>query len=418
MVQPTGDRRGHYGLNTSQLCQALADAGHHVELFTNALHPERYLDAAPRFRIHVVGDGKLAYAPLEGQRRGWLRTTHGYLRNSWRVLDRALQAAVPERFDVLHLTGIEFLTAGILLRRRPPSIPAVMELSAANFSFQSYAGPVWMRAYKALQTRVFQPTLGRQIEGIAVLGEYQREALTRQLRLDQRTQIAVIPDGGAEPAITVARAEARKRLGLRGDLQNLFLFFGLLRRDKGIEVLLAAAALLRDSPFHLLLAGHPADYTEAEILAQVRQHGLDDKVIAHLGYIPEDAVSAYYFACDALVLPYRRVYSGGSGPLLKGACMHARPSIVTGVSEMGRLVREYGLGLVAPPEDPAGLAQQLQQFLAMPESERLNIGARARQLARLHSWPNMARRCVALYQDMARRRDVALRLPAAAPEEG
>ena len=42
VVQPTGDKRGHYGLYTTKLAQALAKSGHDVTVCTNALEPSPY----------------------------------------------------------------------------------------------------------------------------------------------------------------------------------------------------------------------------------------------------------------------------------------------------------------------------------------------------------------------------------------
>src|SRR5947209_19752601 len=42
------------------------------------------------------------------------------------------------------------------------------------------------------------------------------------------------------------------------------------------------------------------------------------------GYISDDEMPLYYYASDAVVFPYASFYTGGSGPLMKGACTYGR----------------------------------------------------------------------------------------------
>lgn len=400
-VQPTGDRRGHYGLYTTHLCQALAQAGHEVTLVTNAIEPERFLPEPPSFQLRIVGGGRLSFSRFE-RRDGWRRFSniYGYLRNSFLVLREALRMAHREPYQILHLTGIEFLVSTVLVRWYRLRVPAVMEVSAANFSYATYAGPRYLRVYKVFQRECFKRTLGRQIRALAVLGEYHRDSLAQQLKLNNQLKVAVVPDGGAAPAHEMDRESARRSIGLPASDVPLLLFFGLLRHDKGIETLLEAVSLCSESRFQLLLAGHPVDYSPAQIHAMLRKWGIAEKVITRLDYVPDAQVAAYYFASDALVLPYRRIYRGGSGPLMKGACMHGRASIVTAVSEMGRLVPEHDIGLVAEPESPAQLADRIREFLALDETRRHGMEERARALAQANSWDAMAVKLGQLYVDI------------------
>ena len=399
-VQPGSDRQGHYGIYTVNLCQALAKLGHQVCLCTNRVHPERYLNIPALFEVLEIEGGKLTFDRFEGGPSGRRTSyTYGYLRNSYKVLNTALQLAGRRQFDVIHATGIEFMVAALLLRKHSSTIPpVVMEMSAANFSFATYAGSVPLRVYKVLQREVLKTTLGKEIKAIAVLGEFHKERLKRQLKLSADFPMAVIPDAGAIPLRPLSRPEARRRIGLGDYNGTLFLFFGMIRKDKGIEYLLDAVAGLPEGDFRLLIAGSPTDYTEAQLRGMISTNAVANKIIAHFHYIPDQEVDAYFYACDALVLPYPRIYSGGSGPLLKGAAIHARPSIVTDVSEMGRLAKAENLGLIAEPEDPDSIAEQLKAFLQMNPDQRDQLGANAFAYARQNTWDAMAHRFTDLYQ--------------------
>jgi len=178
----------------------------------------------------------------------------------------------------------------------------------------------------------------------------------------------------------------------------IFLFFGILRRDKGIEYFFKAISLLKNKDFKVLIAGSLFDYQESDILNLIEKLRIKDKVFLKLGYINQKEVYFYFYASDTLVLPYIKIYTGGSGPLLKEAAVCKIPSIVSNVSEMGRLVKRNKMGLIAEPENPESLAEKMKEFLEMPEKQRKELGENAFKVA--NTWQKMAKEYSEFYQEI------------------
>jgi glycosyltransferase involved in cell wall biosynthesis len=209
------------------------------------------------------------------------------------------------------------------------------------------------------------------------------------------------------PAQDAARARLRLPPGA-----TIFLFFGMLRRDKGIEYLIEATTHLPSGQAAVVVAGAPMEYSADEVRALIHAAGVADRLQPRLGYVPDTEVAWYFAACDALVLPYTPAYTGGSGPLMKGACSYGLPVIATDVAEMGRLVREHGLGLVARPGDAGSLADELVRFLTLDRAAREGMRANARALAQANSWEALAERYGRLFQAMVSSDSLAVSRPA------
>ncbi len=108
----------------------------------------------------------------------------------------------------------------------------------------------------------------------------------------------------------VAREEARRRLGADLD-RPAVLFLGQMRPYKGLDVLLAAMALLAergDAPT-LLLAGSADEEARLAIGA-----ALPDSVtvVSHYGYVHDDEIATWFGAADLAVFPYRSILNSGS----------------------------------------------------------------------------------------------------------
>ncbi len=196
--------------------------------------------------------------------------------------------------------------------------------------------------------------------------------------------LAVVPhpvyDGFGEP---MPRDEARAALALPGG-GPVFLFFGFIRRYKGLHVLLDAwAEVLRQRPdAGLVIAGE--FYADEEALrAQAAALGPSVRLDAH--YIPDDQIGLYFSASDAVVQPYLSATQSGVAQV---AFHYGRPVITTDVGGLAETVPDGRAGLVVPPDDPAALAGAIVRFVDDGLGPALEAGVAAER--QRTSWDRIA----------------------------
>ncbi|MBC7904668.1 MAG: glycosyltransferase, partial [Gemmatimonadaceae bacterium] len=109
------------------------------------------------------------------------------------------------------------------------------------------------------------------------------------------------------PAIT--KIEARHNLGLNPD-DNIILFFGFIRKYKGLDLLLNAMQINKDRPYKLLIAGEFYD-DENIYLRQIEELNIREKIILRTQFIPDHLVKEYFCAADVVIQPYRQATQSG-----------------------------------------------------------------------------------------------------------
>lgn len=142
------------------------------------------------------------------------------------------------------------------------------------------------------------------------------------------------------------------------DEPPVILFFGAMRRNKGLSVLVEAFSRLGDLDARLVIAGRgDRDVEQVAEAAAVR----DPRVRAEIGFVTLERKQELFAQASLVALPYTE-FASQSG-VLHDAYGHGRPVVVTEVGALGRSVREDGTGLVAAPADPASLADQITAAL-------------------------------------------------------
>lgn len=162
----------------------------------------------------------------------------------------------------------------------------------------------------------------------------------------------------------ISKAEARKVLGLN-EGGKIILFFGFIRRYKGLDLLLQAMGdeRIREQNIKLLIAGEFYE-DETPYKNLIAEKGLQNSVILHTHFIADAEVKNFICAADCVVQPYRSATQSGVTPL---AYHFEKPMIVTAVGGLPSLVPHKKVGLVAEPA-PQSLAGAIVEFYALGEA--------------------------------------------------
>jgi glycosyltransferase involved in cell wall biosynthesis len=139
------------------------------------------------------------------------------------------------------------------------------------------------------------------------------------------------------------------------------LFFGLIRRYKGLDLLVSALPEIVSAvpEARLVVAGDPLDPIEPtrQLAAAL---GVDGAIQWRLGFIPDGELAPLLASTTLVVLPYREIESSGVLALALG---HGRPAVVSDLGAVGETVRDFGAGRAVPPEDAHALARACVELL-------------------------------------------------------
>ncbi|MGQ9682312.1 MAG: glycosyltransferase family 4 protein [Anaerolineae bacterium] len=199
-----------------------------------------------------------------------------------------------------------------------------------------------------------------------------------------------------ENGIDLSRLECvpeRSRDWNRDHLRPVLCYVGRLEHLKGVDVLLRAAALLRESgqQFELRLVGDGPQRSELE--QQVHDLGLRElvRVLGFRSDLPEMLSEA-----DVFVLPSR--HEAMSIALLE-AMAAGLPVVATDVGDNARVVEHGVTGLIVPPEDPVALAKAVRRIIHDAD-ERRRMGVEARHRAKRYGVQTMVDRTLAVYASL------------------
>ncbi|MFZ1263346.1 MAG: glycosyltransferase [Chitinophagaceae bacterium] len=221
------------------------------------------------------------------------------------------------------------------------------------------------------------------------------EKVMTDLRLFQKTRPArlvshpLYDNFGA----ILTKEDARKHLGLPEN-EKIILFFGFIRKYKGLDILFDAMAdeRIKQSGIKLLVAGE--FYEDAKLYeAQIEKLGIKDQLILKTDFIPDSEVKYFLCAADAVIQPYRNATQSGVTPL---AYHFEKPMIVTNVGGLPLLVPDKKVGLVVEPT-PAALADGILEFYQLGENYFIPHLRREKQQ---YSWANMVNTITQLANDI------------------
>ena len=182
----------------------------------------------------------------------------------------------------------------------------------------------------------------------------------------------------------IDKSKAREYLNINTN-ENIILFFGFIRKYKGLDLLLQAMSILKsqtsNSKFRipkLLIAGEfYEDRKKYDDL--ITQLGIADKLILRTDFISDSEVKYYLSACDFIIQPYRDATQSGVTPL---AYHFEKPMLVTNVGGLPQLVPDGKVGLVCEPT-PEFIASHIIKLYELGEDYFL---PQLREERKKYSW--------------------------------
>ena len=154
------------------------------------------------------------------------------------------------------------------------------------------------------------------------------------------------------------RETALTKLGLDPNYKYI-LFFGLIRKYKGLDLLIEAFAdsRFRNSNIKLIIAGeYYADKTAYTDL--IKKHNLADDIIQVDKFIPDSEVKLFFSAADLVAQPYKTATQSGVTQI---AYHFNKPMVVTDVGGLKELCPDEKVGYVVNDNAPE-IANALLRF--------------------------------------------------------
>jgi glycosyltransferase involved in cell wall biosynthesis len=404
LIEPTGNGGLiHYSY---QLCTALADEGADVTLITGK---EYELAPLPHnFRVNNMLDLWSLFDPQSIQNidaNAWQRT---WYKIRWTA--RRGQRAV------------RLILAWMKLTRYVLELkPDIVQLSKINFPFEAYF-LARMRRNGLMLTQICHEFELREQEGpfsflivrayadiyknFSALFFHARENCEKFLSLFpfiEKKRTHIIPHGNSGWLLKCFPQDhnldaLRRHYGLQ-PMQPVVLFFGLLAPSKGIEDLIEAFALVRQScDAKLLIAGYPTKHINVdELKARITQLNLTEHVILDARYIPLEELGGLMGLATVAVYPYRSSTQSGA---LQVAYTFGCPVIATTVGGLPEAVEEGRSGFLVPPQSPRELAEKIITVVRKPELAKL-MGEYSRHLSETRfSWRAVARKIIHVYGEL------------------
>lgn len=146
----------------------------------------------------------------------------------------------------------------------------------------------------------------------------------------------------------IDKKTARQILGLNTN-DKIILFFGFIRKYKGLDLLFEAMKILQVKYGHLniklLIAGEFYE-NRKEYDEQINSLNIASNLILKTDFIADSEVGYYLSAADFVIQPYKNATQSGVTPL---AYHFNKPMLVTNVGGLPALVPDKKVGLIAEP---------------------------------------------------------------------
>ena len=144
---------------------------------------------------------------------------------------------------------------------------------------------------------------------LIVHNEASKKSIELKLSKKEKKKLRIISHGNFSEFIFPDTKDYSESFQINPDYKYL-LFFGQIKRVKGLDILLKAVPLLSDK-YKIIIAGRPQkdDFSYYENIIQ--ELGISDRIIKIIRFITDEERDFLFKNCHALILPYRKIFQSG-----------------------------------------------------------------------------------------------------------
>ncbi len=192
---------------------------------------------------------------------------------------------------------------------------------------------------------------------------------------------------------SIDKKEAKEYLSLDKS-EEYVLFFGFIRKYKGLDLALKAFAKWKKELPHvkLLVAGEFYD-NEETYLTLANELGIENDVLWHTDFIPDSKVKVYFSACSLVLQPYHHATQSGVTQI---AYQFEKPMVVTNVGGLPELVENGKTGYLVDTNEQE-IAEKIIQFF---QKDSNSFESNMKEAKKRFSWSTMVDKILTLYREL------------------
>ena len=217
---------------------------------------------------------------------------------------------------------------------------------------------------------------------------------------DSSSCISIVPHGSYTPFINIQydKEKSKEQLGIPNN-RRILLFFGMIKKVKGLEVLLSALkGVIKQNPDVLLvIAGKPWKNDFSVYQKIIDENNLSEYILLHTKFIPQEDVEHYYCASDLVILPYKKIYQSG---VLMMTLSYERPALVSDLPPLKEIISDNENGFLFKTENVSDLTNKLNSILGNEELME-QVRTKGKELINTkYNWGEIGRQTQHVYQSL------------------
>jgi D-inositol-3-phosphate glycosyltransferase len=217
---------------------------------------------------------------------------------------------------------------------------------------------------------------------------------------DSSSCISIVPHGSYTPFINIQydKEKSKEQLGIPNN-RRILLFFGMIKKVKGLEVLLSALkGVVKKNPDVLLvIAGRVWENDFSAYQKIIDENNLSEYILLHTKFIPQEDVEHYYCASDLVILPYKKIYQSG---VLMMTLSYERPALVSDLPPLKEIISDTENGFLFKAENVSDLTAKLNSILS-DEGLMEEVRVKGAELINTkYDWGEIGRQTKQAYQSL------------------